>query len=239
MLTVLLPCFNETQCLPRLEEELFAALEGLPTGREGSSGVSRGPGVEVLAIDDGSTDGTGELLREMASRRPSLRVMSHQGNRGIGASLKTGLEAGRGDWLVPLDADLTFHPRHIASLLAAQALSGADCVCGSPFLGGMADVPWPRRFPSLAMNALYRALFDAKLTSYTPMFRLYRTSALKAISIRSDGFEVSAEILVRLIKAGFRAVDVPVPLTSRKAGESKLRRTRELLAHLRLIAGLL
>ncbi|MEK7744741.1 MAG: glycosyltransferase family 2 protein [Elusimicrobiota bacterium] len=239
MLTILLPCFNESQCLARLEGELFPSLENLSLNREKRDGVSRGSGVEVLAVDDGSTDGTGELLREMASRRPSMRVLVHPRNRGIGASIKTGLAEARGEWLVPLDADLTFHPRHIASLLAAQRESGADCVCGSPFLGGMAEVPWPRRLPSLAMNALYRALFDAGLTSYTPMFRLYRVSALKSIAIRSDGFEVSAEILVRLLKAGFKAAEIPVPLTSRQAGESKLRRVRELQAHLRLVAGLL
>ncbi|MEK7657224.1 MAG: glycosyltransferase family 2 protein [Elusimicrobiota bacterium] len=225
MLTILLPCFNESLCLPRLEEELFAALDKI--GEH-----------EVLAVDDGSIDGTGELLQGMASRRPSLRVLIHSRNGGIGACIKTGLTEAHGEWLIPLDADLTFHPRHIASLLAAQRESGADCVCGSPFLGGMADVPWPRRLPSLAMNALYRALFDAGLTSYTPMFRLYRVSALKSIPIRSDGFEVSAEILVLLRKAGFKAVDVPVPLTSRQAGESKLNRWREFQAHVRLVLSL-
>ncbi len=225
MLTVLLPCFNESECLSKLEEGLFPALGDL--GEH-----------EVLAVDDGSTDGTGGLLRKMAQRRPSLRVLSHPENRGIGASIKTGLAEARGEWLVPLDADLTFHPRHIPSLIAAQRESGADCVCGSPFLGGMADVPWPRRLPSLAMNALYRSLFDAALTSYTPMFRIYRISALKAISIRSDGFEVSAELLVRLLKAGFKVTEVAVPLTSRQAGESKLRRWRELRAHIRLLLSL-
>ncbi|MEK9146254.1 MAG: glycosyltransferase family 2 protein, partial [Elusimicrobiota bacterium] len=198
MLTILLPCFNESECLPELEEGLFPALGAL--GEH-----------EVLAVDDGSTDGTGKLLQEMTSRRPSLRVLSHPENRGIGASIKTGLAEARGEWIIPLDADLTFHPRHIPSLLAAQTKSGADCVCGSPFLGGMDEVPWPRRLPSLAMNALYRALFDAGLTSYTPMFRLYRVSALKSIPIRSDGFEVSAEILVRLLQQDFRVAEIPVP----------------------------
>ncbi|HAH05477.1 MAG TPA: hypothetical protein DCM05_02965 [Elusimicrobia bacterium] len=226
MLSVLVPCFDEAEGLPRLEAELFPALSQLANP------------FEVLAVDDGSADATRRLLREMASRHPGMKVLSHARNAGIGASLKTGLAAAQGEWLVPLDADLTFHPRHIGEMLAAQRESLADCVCGSPFLAASA-VPLRRRAPSLAVNLAYRALFGFSLTAYTPMFRLYRVSALRAIAFESDGFEVSAEILVRMIKAGFKAVDVPVPLGRRLSGASKLRELRELKAHLRLIARLL
>lgn len=227
MLSVLVPCFDEAEGLPRLEEELFPALEGL------------GGPWEVLAVDDGSSDETGRLLREMAARHPGMKALSHESNKGIGASLRTGLAAARGDWLVPLDADLTFHPRHLGALLAAQRETLADCVCGSPFLAGSSEVPLRRRLPSLAVNLAYRVLFGSSLTAYTPMFRLYRVSALRAIGFESDGFEVSAETLVRMLKAGFKAVDAPVPLARRLSGASKLRELRELKAHLRLIARLL
>lgn len=227
MLSVLLPCLDEAEGLPRVEAELFAALDALGTP------------CEVLAVDDGSRDDTLARLTELAARRPQLRVLRHERTRGLGAALKTGIAAAAGEWLVPLDADLTFHPRHIAGLLAAQRASGADCVCGSPWLGTDSEVPLERRAPSLLLNAFYRGAFDRRFTAYTPMFRLYRLRSLRGLRIASDGFEVSAEILVRLLRAGCAVVEVPAPLSVRRTGASKLRRSRELWAHLRLIARLL
>lgn len=227
MLTVLVPCRDEADGLPRLESELFPALAALNTPWE------------ALFVDDGSTDGTGAGLAALAARRPGVRALSHGENRGIGASLKTGLAKAKGDWLVFLDADLTFHPSLIARLLEERERTGADCVSGSPVLGGMAEVPLGRRLPSLALNTFYRGLFDSRLTSYTPMFRLYRTADLRALDIASSGFEVSVEVLVRLLRAGKKVVEVPVPLASRATGTSKLRRWRELKAHLALAASLL
>lgn len=227
MLTALVPCLDEAESLPRLESELFPALDALATP------------YEALFVDDGSSDGTAAALDALAARRPPARVLRHEENRGIGASLKTGLAAARGDWLVFLDADLTFHPSLIARLLSERARTGADCVSGSPVLGGMGAIPPGRRLPSLALNAFYRGLFDTRLTSYTPMFRLYRTADLRALDLRSSGFEVSVEALVLLRRAGKCVVEVPAPLTLRAAGASKLRRWRELKAHLALAARLL
>lgn len=227
MLSVLVPCFDEADGLARLEAGLFPALEALKTPWE------------ALFVDDGSTDATGAGLKALASRRPGARALSHGENCGIGASLKTGLAEAKGDWLVFLDADLTFHPSLIARLLEERERTGADCVSGSPVLGGMAEVPLGRRLPSLALNTFYRGLFDNRLTSYTPMFRLYRTADLRALNIASSGFEVSVEVLVRLLRAGKKVVEVPVPLAARATGASKLRRWRELKAHLALAARLL
>ena len=212
MLSALVPCLDEAEGLPRLESELFSSLDAL------------GMPYEALFVDDGSTDGTGDALKALAARRPNARVLTHPHNRGIGASLKTGLAAAKGTDLVFLDADLTFHPSLIKGLYEAREKSGADCVSGSPMLGGMPDVPLGRRLPSLMLNAFYRGLFDGRLTSYTPMFRLYRVRDLRALSIESTGFEVSVEVLVKLLRAGKRAVEVPVPLTARTAGASKLQR---------------
>jgi glycosyltransferase involved in cell wall biosynthesis len=226
-LSAVVPCLNEAPGLPRLERELFAALDALSLD------------YEVLIIDDGSTDGTGELLEAMAARRPRLRLLSHGRNRGIGASLKTAISEAKGEWLVFLDADLTFSPEDIARLIAEQKKTGADCVSGSPALGGMPGVPLGRRLPSLLLNTFYRGLLAQTLTAFTPMFRLYRTADLREIQIETNGFEVSVEILARLLRAEKTVVEIPAALSTRTAGESKLQRWRELRAHARLACGLL
>jgi dolichol-phosphate mannosyltransferase len=217
LLSILIPCLNEAENLSRLKGELFPVLERLSVSWE------------VLVVDDGSRDSTPALLT--ALRRPGLRVLTHPENRGLGAALRTGLAAAEGDWVVPLDADLTFHPGAIGDLLEAQRRTGADCVCGSPFLGGMPGVPLSRRLPSLLLNAFYRGFFDRRVTAYTPMFRLYRTAALRELALSCDGFEISTEILVGLLRAGRKVTEIPVPLTVRTAGVSKLRRLRELRNH--------
>jgi len=194
---------------------------------------------EVLAIDDGSTDGTGEALTALAQKERRLRVLFHPSNRGLGAALRTGLAEARGEWSVCLDADLTFSPELIGAMLAAQRESGADCVSGSPFLGGMPGVPLGRRLPSMLLNAFYRGLLDRRLTSFTPMFRLYRTVDLKKLPLACTGFEISAEIIALLLRAGRTVREIPAPLTVRATGASKLRRWRELANHLRLIGRLI
>jgi len=229
LLSVVIPCFDEDACVGRFERELFPALDGL------------GLPYEVIAVDDGSEDATGEALRNLAAARPSVKALAHDRNRGLGAALRTGFAGAQGDWIVTLDADLTFHPSQIRALLDRQKETGADLVSGSPFLTapGAAQVPWLRRLPSLMANAFYRGLCGPRLTSYTPIFRLYRTAALRSLRLESVGFEINAEIAARFLAAGRAVAEVPVVLTVRRLGASKLSPFPELWRHARLAARLL
>lgn len=229
LLSVVIPCFNENGSVGRYETELFPALEALSAD------------YEVLAVDDGSRDGTRAALDALAARQPRLKVLSHPENLGLGAALRAGLAAASGEWIVTLDADLTWAPGQIAGLLTKQKETGADLVAGSPFLapGGMPGVPFARRLPSCLLNAFYRGLLAHGFTAYTPIFRLYRAAVLKNLPLLSEGFEINAEIAARFLKAGKALAEVPAALTTRREGLSKLRRLRELRRHARLIASLL
>jgi len=218
-LSVLVPCYNEVTGLAHLEETLPPALDNL------------GIPYEVITIDDGSNDGTGQALEELTRRRNQFRLVSHEKNRGLGAAIRTGIKEAKGIWVVVLDADMTFSPNFIGILLKTQKETSADCVSGSPYLGGMPGVPWTRRLPSLALNAFYRGLLGREQTSFTPLFRLYRTSLLRTLDLKCDGFEISVEILALLLRAGAKICEVPVPLSVRAFGESKLNRQRELWNH--------
>ncbi len=228
MLSIIIPCFNEEHSVARYPEELFPPLSALGTP------------FEVLAVDDGSSDGTAAALKDLCKDHP-LRLLSHVENKGLGAALRTGFEAASGEWIVTLDADLTFHPSQIRELMARQKETGADLVAGSPFLksAGTREVPWARRLPSLMVNAFYRGLFSRLLTAYTPIFRLYRSSALKTLTLNSEGFEINAEIAARFLLAKKSVAETPAVLTVRREGVSKLGRLRELGRHARLIARLL
>lgn len=221
LLSVIIPCFDEEAAAARFEAELFPALEAL------------GVPFEVIAVDDGSYDGTGGVLRNLAGERRDFRAKAHEYNRGLGMALRTGFASASGDWIATLDADLTFHPRQIKALLDCQKATGADMVCGSPFLdpSGAAGVGWWRRWPSLLVNALYRRLCGPALTAYTPIFRLYRTEVLRSLRLESTGFEINAEIAARFLAAGKAVAEVPAVLTARREGASKLSPLRELWRH--------
>jgi len=221
LLSIVLPCYNEAGAVEDFPSELFPALDALSVP------------CEVLAVDDGSTDGTGAALRGLAGRRSGFKALAHERNQGLGAALRTGFAAASGDWIATLDADLTFHPSQLRALLDCQKATGADMVAGSPFLtaGGAAQVRWWRRWPSLWVNGLYRRLCGPGLTAYTPIFRLYRAEALRALRLESTGFEINAEIAARLLAAGKTAAEVPAVLTVRRKGSSKLSTFRELWRH--------
>ena len=227
-LSVVVPCFNEKDGLPRLEAELYPELEKLKVP------------FEVVLVDDGSKDGTAEGLRALALKRPDTVVLEHPQNLGLGAAVRTGIEGSTGDWIAVLDADLTFHPRQLGALLQAQERTGADCVSGSPFMdGARTDVPARRLWPSRAINGFYRLALGAKLTSFTPIFRLYRAKPLKELPLSTSGFEINTEILAFFLRKGLKVVEVPVELTTREHGASKLRPLPELIRHFFLALKLL
>lgn len=228
-LSVIVPCRDEIGCVPRFPAELLAPLDAL------------GLAYEVIAVDDGSRDGTADALRALAVSYRPFKVLVHERPQGLGAALRTGFAEASGEWVATLDADMTFHPSLIRFLLARQKETGADLVAGSPFLAsaGAARVCWRRRLPSLAVNACYRLLFGDELTAYTPIFRLYRAAVLKTLPLESEGFEINAELAVRFIRSGRRVAEAPAVLTARTAGESKLDAFRELRRHISLIRRLL
>lgn len=230
MISVVLPCFNERASIGRYEAELFPALDRL------------GQPYEIVAVDDGSKDGSGNALAGLTRKHPVV-VLAHERNRGLGAALRTGFAACQGQLIATLDADLTFAPSQLAALLACQKETGADLVAGSPFLDSksLTAVPWSRRLPSLFLNAFFRGLFSRALTAYTPIFRLYRAAALKPLlgALRSDGFEINAELAALFVRRRLSVAEAPAVLTARTEGVSKLARGREALRYGRLALRLL
>jgi undecaprenyl-phosphate 4-deoxy-4-formamido-L-arabinose transferase len=229
VLSVVLPCHNEAENIARYAGTLFPALEAL--------GVS----YEVVIVDDGSSDDTASRAAELQGTRKDTRVVTLSPNRGMGGAIRAGFGEARGEFVATLDADLTFPPSSLKDLYAAAVAEKADLASGSPYLrpGDMSGVPWIRSLPSLMINALYRGLFGMRLTAYTPVLRLYRTSFIKNLELSSNGFEINAEIAARAMIDKCPVVEVAAPLHTRTAGVSKLQRGRELRRHLSLIFRLL
>ena len=218
-LSVIIPCYNEEGNVVSLKNELIDYVESLGTA------------CEFIFVDDGSVDGTYEKIRDLQSAHPSVKLMRHPDNLGLGVAVQTGIAEAQGDLILTLDSDLTFHPKDFPELLNHMG-EGISCVMGSPFLGGFEKVGLVRKFLSGAVNFLYRMFLGKNLTATSSLFRLYRADVLKGLKLTSRSFDINAEIVSKLIFSGYRVLEVPVTLGRRKWGESKICFSREIKNHI-------
>ena len=157
----------------------------------------------------------------LAQRYPAFKIFKHGSNRGLGASIRTGLSAASGDVALTLDSDLTFPPAEIIFLINAFGPE-VDAVFGSPSLGKFENVPVNRRILSSGVNLAYRVILGQNITAISSIFRLYRMEKIRALSLVSTSFDINAEIALKLLAAGAKIVEVPATLSTRRYGESHL-----------------
>jgi dolichol-phosphate mannosyltransferase len=222
--SLVVPCFEEAEAL----EAGLPVLLALPVD-------------EWVFVDDGSTDGTARRLADAAARDARVRVATHERNRGVGAATRTGALASTGDVVVVYDADRTYPPEHVATLVAALG-DGVDVAGASPFAaGGDAAAVARRAWLSRAATRCYRVVLGRRakgITAFTCAFRAYRGDRLRTLRWSSDGFPAAAEMLGRLLLDGARVVEVPSVLSTRREGRSKMRAVRATFGHLRVLGRL-
>jgi len=228
-ISAIIPFFNE-------EEHARAALT-----KTANALTSLGTDWEIVAVDDGSLDKTYRLLRQMAlTMGPRIKLARHTRNRGPGQAFATGFRLAKGDIIVTLDADLSYHPSQLALLLSK--IDAFDIVLGSPFLP-RAKTDNSVRPERLLMSKLatlwYSILCGKRLSCYTSFFRAYRSHVVKSLRSEFAGFESQVEILARSIKLGFTITEVPVRYHASPTHVSKFRLAPEVSHHIRLSAYIL
>lgn len=228
-LSIIIPCYNEGANVSRMEQMLFPIVEQL----------ARNANVEVVVVDDGSSDDTAALLLELAEKHSELVVVPHRTNMGIGAALRTGFAVASGNWIVTTDADGTYRFNEIPALLERRT-AGVDIVTASPYhpLGGVENVPAYRIFLSRGASMLYRMIVGGHIHTYTALFRVYRRQVLTSIPVRSNGFLAIAQLLAEASLQGYRIAEYPTVLHVRQYGQSKAKVARIIRSHLRYMAHL-
>lgn len=227
-LSIVVPCCNEAENVPKLAAELMPVAAALARDRS----------VEVVFVDDGSTDGTLPALEAAfgAGRAPAgvaVRFEQHPVNRGLGAAMHTGFAAAAGEVVVSTDADGTYKFETIPALLACLGPQ-VDIVTASPYhpAGAVKDVPRYRLVLSQGASFLYRLLVAWRIHTWTCLHRAYRREVLQTIQFESPGFLAGTELLVKALLAGYRVAEFPAILHSRVAGQSKAKVVRIIRAHL-------
>jgi glycosyltransferase involved in cell wall biosynthesis len=209
-LSVIIPVYNESRTIREIIQRVQAV----------------GLADEIVVVDDGSTDGTRQVLSELGSAgqplRFSLRVILHEKNQGKGAAVYTGIQNASGDVILVQDADLEYDPRDIPALLKPLQEGIADVVYGSRFLGG------PRRptmFWHMVANQLLtlmtNILYDTILTDMETGYKLFRRQVVANIKIRSRRFDFEPEFTAKVLKMKARIFEVPITFNPRDYDEGK------------------
>jgi glycosyltransferase involved in cell wall biosynthesis len=175
--------------------------------------------LEIVVVDDGSTDGTRAVLRQLGDS--TVRVLTHDVNRGKGAAIRTGLAHVTGDLVLVQDADLEYDPEDWPKLLAPIQSGKASVVYGSRFTGerrNMLFLHWVgNRFLSLVTNVLYNTTLSDMQTCY----KLFERSLLDGITLRAERFEFEPEVTAKILRRGIRIYEVPISYTGREFDEGK------------------
>ena len=204
-LSVIIPVYNEVQNITEILKRVQAT--GLPW--------------EIVIVDDGSTDGTRDILKELDGK-DKIRVILHEKNQGKGAAVRTGFSEAKGDVFLIQDADLEYDPRDYPAILSPIEEGIADVVYGSRFLGAArrSTMFWhmiANKLLTLATNILYNNILTDMETGY----KVFRREVLDGITIHSNSFNFEPEFTAKILKKKVRIFEVPITFNPRDYSDGK------------------
>jgi len=216
-LTVLIPAYNEAPTIG----QVLAAVDRV---------VLPDAALEVVVIDDGSTDGTAEEVQRYLNDHPGKPglMLVRQANGGKGSAIRAGLRQATGDFVIVQDADLEYDPTEFGVLVEAARREGARVVYGSRNQAGgnprsYFTFYWGGRLLSVAVNLLY----GSRLSDYATCYKLIERRLLEELRLSCDGFEFCAEVTAKVLRRGIPIVEVPIRYRPRSIAEGKKIRYRD------------
>jgi glycosyltransferase involved in cell wall biosynthesis len=204
LLSVVMPVYNEKNTIQEIVERVL----GVPLR------------IELIAVDDASSDGSRELLGKLAQDH-GFRLLLQERNQGKGAAVRRGIAEARGDIVLIQDADLEYSPEEYPELVELIVKGKADAVYGSRFIGRHRCFLFSHYLANLFLNLVTNVLYNTTMTDMETCFKAIRADALKSMPLRSNRFGIEPEITAKLFKRGYRVYEVPITYEGRDYSEGK------------------
>jgi glycosyltransferase involved in cell wall biosynthesis len=202
LLSIVIPVYNEVKTI----KEILARIYAVPVDKE------------IIVVDDGSSDGTDKVLRDL--RYDNLKVIHHTTNRGKGAAFLTGLSHASGDLVIIQDADLEYSPEEYPKLLSAFREQGAELLLGARFTRGYSGL-FLHQIGNRFLTGLLNLVFGSHLNDFETCYKLALRSTWQELGLKGTGFNIDAEIVCNALKKKKRILEVPVSYHPRTYREGK------------------
>jgi len=204
LVTLLIPAFNEAAVLPTTIPQIDAALVALRGSYD----------FEAVVVDDGSSDETATVAADLAARHHWIRLIRHPGNRGLSEALRTGFANSRGQYVVVLDADMSYGAEHIGALLEAIVKFSAQIVVASPYMEGgkITNIPRSRYLLSRMANRFLSYVSNSSLSTLTSMVRAYDGPFIRAMVLRGARMALMPEVIYKAMILRAKVVEIPAHL---------------------------
>jgi glycosyltransferase involved in cell wall biosynthesis len=208
LLSIIVPVYNEVRTVLAVIERLQQI--DLPVKRE------------IVIVNDGSTDGTREVLDAGISGVGSgIRVIHVSPNAGKGAAIRRGFSEARGTIVAIQDADLELDPQQLSTLVAPILRGDANVVYGSRFLAGRPAAPWMTIAGNRALTAVTNVLFGASITDMETCYKIMRTEVARSLALDANRFDIESQVTARLLRSGHRIHELPVKFDPRSRAQGK------------------
>ena len=205
-LTIAVPVYNERERVERALKELLAVEFAIET--------------EILVVDDGSKDGTSELVESLELPQ-NVRLVRHPKNKGKGAALRTALDNATGDIFVPFDADLEYDPSDLARLLTSFLHENVPVVYGTRAFGSHTAFSFWYVMGNKMIVLWANIFFNSYISDLETCYKMVKTDVLRSLKLKSDSFAIEAEVTAKLLKKGFRPLEVPISYRARSREQGK------------------
>jgi glycosyltransferase involved in cell wall biosynthesis len=204
LLSVVMPAFNERATI----EEIIGRVLAVPLR------------IELIVVDDGSTDGTRDILQRLAAEK-RFKLILQPKNAGKGAALQRGFQEVSGDLVVIQDADLEYSPEELPDLISLICEGRADVVYGSRFLGRHRVFLFTHYAGNRLLTLLTNVLYNTMLTDMETCYKVMRTEVLRSFAVQSNGFGIEPELTAKIFKRGYRVYEVPITYDGRGYEDGK------------------